>query len=635
MNQLSTDAAYLGDLDHYFLAQGRHFHLHRVLGAHLTTLDGVLGTRFAVWAPNASAIAVVGDFNGWDGARHPMQPHSHSGVFEVFIPGVGAGALYKFEIRDTAGTLLPQKADPVARAQELPPGTASMVVEPSRYSWKDRGWLDGRGKDDARRKPITIYEVHLGSWMRGAAGEYLTYRELADRLIPYVKDMGFTHVELLPVAEHPFYGSWGYQPLGLFAPTRRYGAPDDLRAFVDRAHAEGIGVLVDWVVSHFPEDAHGLARFDGTCLYEHADPRQGRQEEWKTLVYNYGRTEVANFLTANALYWMDEFHMDGLRADAVASMLYLDYGRQPGGWVPNAHGGRENLEAVEFLKGMNEAFYGHCAGAMTMAEESTAWPMVSRPVAAGGLGFGFKWNMGWMNDTLRYMAHEPIYRKYHHHNLTFGLVYAFSENFVLPISHDEVVYGKKSMLGKMPGDRWQQFANLRDFYAFMFTHPGKKLLFMGCEFGQGREWNHEASLDWHLLAEHDHKGMQSLVRDLNRLYRSTPALYEQDCEAEGFRWINADDQDNNILSYLRFAADPADFVAVVCNFAPVVRHGYRIGVPKAGRYKEILNSDSELYAGSNVGNAGEVQTLNEPADGQPYSLLLTIPPLAALVLQPI
>lgn len=637
MNQISPDAepGLLGELDHHLLAEGRHFHLHQALGAHVVKRGDVEGVRFAVWAPNAMRVSVVGDFNGWDSNAHILRKHAGSGVFQVFVPGIGAGALYKYEIQGLDGTVLPQKADPLARAQEMPPRTASMVVGNTDFPWTDRDWHARAKTQDPRRVPVSIYEVHLGSWMRDAAGGFLSYRDLADRLIPYVKDMGFTHIELMPIAEHPFYGSWGYQPLGLFAPTCRYGAPDDLRAFIDRAHAEGIGVHLDWVVSHFPEDVHGLKEFDGTALYEHADPRQSRQQEWNTLIYNYGRTEVANFLVSNALYWLDEFHMDGLRMDAVASVLYLDYAKQPGEWVPNIHGGRENLEAVSFLREMNEAVYGHCPGAVTVAEESTSWPMVSRPVYLGGLGFGFKWNMGWMNDTLRYMGHEPIHRKYHHNNLTFGLTYAFSENFVLPLSHDEMVYGKKSLLGKMPGDRWQRFANLRVYLAFFFTHPGKKLLFMGAEFGQEREWNHESSLDWHLLENRDHKGVQSLVRDLNGLYRGVPALHERDCEEGGFRWINADDQDNNVYSYMRIGADPARFVVVVCNFSPVVHHGYRIGVARAGQYREILNTDSEHYGGSNVGNGGVVTATSVSANGQPASLTLTLPPLAAVVFQPV
>ena len=635
MNQLSPDdGAALGELDHYLLAEGRHFHLHRVLGAHAGRSKGAPGIRFAVWAPNARSVAVVGDFNHWDGGRHPMKRHPSSGVWELFIPELEPGTLYKYEVVGPDGGKLPQKADPYAREQELPPRTASLVSGETEFTWTDSVWQDHRRAVDPRNQPISIYEVHLGSWARNAEGGFLSYAELAERLIPYVKDMGFTHIELMPIAEHPFYGSWGYQPLGLFAPTRRYGNPEELKTFINRAHAEGIGVILDWVVSHFPEDGHGLVRFDGTALYEHDDPRQGRQREWHTLIYNYGRTEVANFLTCNALYWLDDFHMDGLRADAVASILYLDYAKGPGEWVPNFYGGRENLEAVQFLRHMNEVVYGHCAGIMTVAEESTAWPMVSRPVYLGGLGFGFKWNMGWMNDTLHYMSREPIHRKYHHNDLTFGLLYAFHENFILPLSHDEVVYGKKSLVGKMPGDRWQKFANLRTYFGFFFTHPGKKLLFMGGEFAQWREWSHESSLDWHLLEDPDHQGMQRLVRDLNRLYRETPALHQRDCDPDGFWWINANNQDDNIISYLRFATDRSKFAVVVCNFSPVVRYNYRIGVPRPGFYQESLNSDSEYYGGSNVGNSGLLYAWQDPYDGQPCSISLTLPPLAALVLQP-
>jgi 1,4-alpha-glucan branching enzyme len=508
----------------------------------------------------------------------------------------------------------------------MPPQSASVVAARSDYRWTDAAWMDSRASD-MRRRPMSIYEVHLGSWARNDAGGFLTYRELAERLIPYVKEMGFTHIELMPLAEHPFYGSWGYQPLGLFAPSRRYGDPDDLRGLIDHAHGAGIGVILDWVVSHFPEDGHGLSRFDGTCLYEHTDPRQGRQVEWNTLIYNYGRTEVANFLVCNALAWLEDYHVDGLRADAVASILYLDYAKKEGEWIPNAHGGRENLDAVNFLRRLNEVIYQRVPGAFTIAEESTAWPMVSKPTYLGGLGFGFKWNMGWMNDTLRYIKHEPVHRKYHHDDLTFGLVYAFHENFVLPLSHDEVVYGKGSMLSKMPGDVWQKFANLRCYLSFFFTHPGKKLLFMGAEIAQWNEWDHEKSLDWHLLANSDHRGMQALVRDLNRLYTCEPALHERDCESEGFSWIASHDQDNSVIAYVRYSADRSNFVIVVCNFTPVVREGYRLEVPRDGHYREIFNSDSAYYGGTNVGNGGNVQT-----DGQ--TLALTLPPLGALILKP-
>jgi len=624
--------AALSPFDHHLVTQGAHLELHRRLGAHVGQEHGRTGVHFSVWAPGARAVSVVGDFNGWNEGRSPLRPNG-SGVWEGFVAGVAVGALYKFHIVADSGEVLPLKADPLARMQEAPPGTASVVAEHSTYKWSDGEWMASRAAD-MRHRPLSIYEVHLGSWARKDGNQFLTYRELAERLIPYVKDMGFTHIELMPLAEHPFYGSWGYQPLGLFAPSRRYGDPDDLRTLIDRAHNAGIGVILDWVVSHFPEDAHGLGRFDGSNLYEHADPRQGRQLEWNTLLYNYGRTEVANFLLCNALAWLEDYHIDGLRADAVASILYLDYAKKEGEWLPNVHGGRENLEAANFLRRLNEVIYDRVPGAFTIAEESTSWPMVSGPTYRGGLGFGFKWNMGWMNDTLRYIKHDPIHRKYHHNDLTFGLVYAFQENFVLPLSHDEVVYGKGSMLAKMPGDIWQKFANLRCYLSFFFTHPGKKLLFMGAEIAQWSEWDHERSLDWHLLEWSDHRGMQALVRDLNRLYTGEPALHERDCEAGGFAWIAAHDQDNSVVSYARYGADRADFVIVVCNFTPVVRRGYRLGALRAGRYREIFNSDSTYYGGSNVGNGGEICTESLPWDGAADSLALTLPPLGVVILKP-
>lgn len=622
----------LTPFDHHLVTQGAHLELHRKLGAHLSEEGGRTGVNFSVWAPSAQAVSVVADFNGWDPRRHPLRPNG-SGVWEAFVDGVGAGALYKFHIVAPNGGIVPLKADPFAQMQETPPRSASAVAPRSAFAWSDAAWMETRSSD-MRRRPMSIYEVHLGSWARKDTNEFLTYRELADSLIPYVREMGFTHIELMPLAEHPFYGSWGYQPLGLFAPTRRYGEPDDLRYLVDRAHGAGIGVILDWVVSHFPEDGHGLGHFDGTALYEHADPRQGRQTEWNTLLYNYGRTEVANFLLCNALSWLEDYHIDALRADAVASILYLDYAKKDGEWVPNAYGGRENMEAVNFLRRLNEVIYDRVPGAFTIAEESTAWPAVSRPTYLGGLGFGFKWNMGWMNDTLRYIKHDSVHRKYHHDDLTFGLIYAFHENFVLPLSHDEVVYGKGSLLTKMPGDTWQKFANLRCYLSFFFTHPGKKLLFMGGEIAQWNEWNHEQSLDWHLLQYPDHKGMQCLVRDLNRLYAREPALYERDCESEGFAWIAAHDQDNSVLSYIRYAADRSNFMVVVCNFTPVVRHGYRLGVPRGGRYVEVFNSDSAYYGGSNVGNGGTVEAEALAWDGCDHSLRLTLPPLGALILKP-
>jgi len=623
----------LGDLDMHLLAEGTHLRNYERLGAHVREIDGVAGTAFAVWAPNARRVSVLGDFSGWDGRRLPMRKRHEAGVWELFVPGVAPGNAYKYEILGEAGNLLPLKADPFAFQAEFPPRTASVVTRPSEHRWADEGWRHRQALADHRAEPISIYEVHLPSWRRAEGNRYLSYRELADQLVAYAKDMGFTHLELLPITEYPFDGSWGYQPVGMYAPTSRMGEPDDLRAFVDRCHEAGIGVLMDWVPGHFPTDPHGLGLFDGTHLYEHADPRQGFHQDWNTLIYNYGRREVQNFLLGSALYWLDQFHFDGLRVDAVASMLYLDYSRKAGEWVPNRYGGNENLEAIDFLRRMNELCYGQHPGTMTMAEESTAWPGVSRPVYLGGLGFGFKWNMGWMHDTLLYMSKDPIHRRYHHHNLTFGLIYAFSENFVLPLSHDEVVHGKGSLLGKMPGDRWQKFANLRAYYGFMWTHPGKKLLFMGGEFAQEREWNHDRSLDWHLLDDPLHKGMQALVRDLNHLYRGLPALHEQDCDPAGFEWIEANDSDNSVLAYLRRGRNGKGLAVVVCNFTPIPRIDYRLGVPEAGRYVERLNTDAGLYGGSDVGNAGGV--VAEPAEchGRPHSLRITLPPLGTLVFE--
>ena len=626
----------LGELDIHLLVEGNHLRAFEKLGAHPATIDDVAGTTFAVWAPNARKVSVVGDVNGWDGRRHPMRVRSECGVWEIFIPGVGVGDRYKYEIRAQSGDLMAEKADPFAFQAEPPPLTASVVADDTPYRWEDKEWMGRRAHVHDRNAPVTIYEVHLGSWKRvpDEGNRYQTYREMADDLVPYVKDLGFTHIELMPVHEYPFDGSWGYQPTGLFAPTSRYGTPADFKHFIDRCHREGIGVLIDWVAGHFPGDAHGLAYFDGTHLYEHSDPRMGRHMDWDTLIYNYGRREVSNFLLSNALYWMEEFHIDGLRVDAVASMLYLDYSRKEGEWIPNMFGGRENLEAIDFLKRMNELAYGHHEGVMTVAEESTAWPMVSRPTYLGGLGFGYKWNMGWMNDTLRYMGKDPVYRRYQHDLLTFGLLYAFTENFILPLSHDEVVHGKGSLLSKMPGDGWQQFANLRCYLTFMFTMSGKKLLFMGIEIGQGSEWNHNESLDWHLLEYPLQQGIQKLVRDLNHLYRSEPAMYENDCMPEGFAWIDCHDSDNSIISYMRRAKDPEDFVVVVCNFTPVARDSYRIGVPVGGPYTELLNTDAGCYEGSGVGNAGRVDAEAREAHGHPFSLNLSIPPLGAVVMKP-
>jgi len=623
----------LGDLDLHLLGEGTHLHLYRRLGSHLTTLEGVKGVAFAVWAPNAERVSVVGDFNGWDGRVHPMR--SRNGYWEIFIPGLAAGALYKYEILARGGQLLPAKADPFAFATEVPPRTASVVYDLTDYDWQDQQWLARRQASIARDAPVSIYEVHLGSWRRVPEEDNrpLTYRELAEELGAYVRDMGFTHIELMPIHEYPFGGSWGYQPIGLYAPTSRFGSPDDFRWFIERLHEQGIGVIIDWVAGHFPTDAHGLAGFDGTHLYEHADPRQGLHKDWNTAIFNYGRNEVLNYLYSNALFWLEEYHIDGLRVDAVASMLYLDYSRQPGEWIANRFGGNENLDAIEFLRRMNQVIYGEHSGAVTVAEESTSWPMVSRPVHLGGLGFGYKWNMGWMHDTLRYMSKDPIHRRYHHDDLTFGLLYAFHENFVLPLSHDEVVHGKGSIFGRMPGDRWQRFANLRAYYAFMFAQPGKKLLFMGSEFGQEREWDCDGSLDWHLLDDPMHRGVQACLRDLNRLMKEQPALHQLDCDGRGFAWIDCNDRDNSVLSWRRIAADAGDFVVVVINFTPIVRDNYRLGVPRDGWYREILNTDSSHYGGSDVGLGGGVAAEPVPWHGQPYSLSLRLPPLGALILK--
>jgi 1,4-alpha-glucan branching enzyme len=627
----------LSDFDLHLLGEGTHYRAYEKLGSHLLGQDGVPGVRFAVWAPNARRVSVVGDWNGWDGRVHPMRLHPGNGLWEIFLPGLAEGALYKYEILSKANTLIALKSDPYSFSfEDAAPRTASMITDLG-YTWGDGEWMAGRGSKSALDAPLAIYEVHLGSWMRvpEEGDRSLSYREMGERLGAYVAEMGYTHVELLPITEHPFYGSWGYQPIGLYAPTRRYGTPQDFMAFVDALHQRGIGVILDWVPAHFPSDPNGLAYFDGTYLYEHQDPRQREHLEWGTRIYNYGRNEVANYLIGNALFWLDRYHIDGFRLDAVASMLYLDYGRQDGQWIPNKYGGRENLEAVAFLRRLNQEVYREYPDAMTIAEESTAWPMVSRPTYVGGLGFGYKWNMGWMHDMLDYMTKDAIHRKYHHNNLTFGLLYAWSENFILPLSHDEVVYGKGSLHRKMPGDDWQKFANLRAFFAFMYGHPGKKLLFMGGEFGQTNEWDHEASLDWHLLEMGPyHRGLQRLVQDLNRLYRTHPALYEVDFAPNGFQWIDCRDWDASVISFLRRARDPEDFLLFVCNFTPVVRHGYRVGVPRGGIYHERLNTDAQVYGGSNAGNAGSILAEPIPAHGQPYSLRLTLPPLATLVLRP-
>jgi 1,4-alpha-glucan branching enzyme len=623
----------LGALDIHLLAEGKHRRTYEKLGAHPVTIEGVPGVAFAVWAPNARRVSVVGEFNGWDGRRHPMRLRHEAGVWEIFIPHLERGTLYKYEILGIHGRLQPLKADPVGFAQEHPPSTASKVHGLIDRTWQDGDWMARRHVVQERSAPISIYEVHLGSWRRHPDDRVFGYDELADSLIPYATEMGFTHLELLPISEHPFSGSWGYQPIGLYAPTSRFGDPDGFARLVERCHQAGLGVIIDWVPAHFPTDEHGLARFDGTALYEHEDPRLGFHRDWSTLIYNFGRREVANYLLANALYWLDRFHVDALRVDAVASMLYLDYSREPGEWIPNVYGGNENLEAIAFLKELNTRLFGDQPGATSMAEESTAWPGVSRPVHMGGLGFGYKWNMGWMHDTLEYIQQEPVHRKYHHHQLTFGLLYAFSENFILPLSHDEVVHGKGSMLGKMPGDRWQKFANLRAYYGFMWTHPGKKLIFMGGELGQEREWSHDRELDWWHLQDSSHAGLQRLVRDLNRLYRDTPALHQLDCEAEGFQWVEGGDADNSVLAYLRKGTGDAAPVLVVSNFTPVVRPGYRVGVPAEGLWAERLNTDAGLYGGSNVGNSGGVQSEPVGWHGWPHSLALTLPPLATVVLQ--
>ena len=623
----------LGPLDDYLLLEGTHRELYARLGAHLIRHEGSEGVSFAVWAPNARRVSLVGDFNDWDGRRSAMRKRIDSGLWEIFIPDLGEGAVYKYEIVGQGGDLLPLKADPFGFASELRPSTASVVARIDRFEWHDQAHLDARRAHEPRRSPISIYEVHLGSWRRRGDGGFLSYDEIADALIPYAADLGFTHLELMPVTEHPLDDSWGYQPIGLFAPTRRFGDPAGFARLVDRAHVAGLGVIMDWVPAHFPTDPHGLAHFDGTALYEHADPRQGFHPEWNTAIFNFGRREVTNTLLANAAYWLEVFHIDALRVDAVASMLYLDYARKDRDWLPNAEGGRENREAEAFLKQLNVLVYGAGSGATTMAEESTSWPGVTLPVHVGGLGFGFKWNMGWMNDTLDYMAKDPIYRRHHHERLTFGLLYAFSENFVLPLSHDEVVHGKGTILSRMPGDDWRQFAGVRAYYGFMWGYPGKKLLFMGQEFGQRREWNFRGELDWGLLNHAPHQGLKAVVRDLNALYRATPALYARDCEGEGFRWIVVDDRNQSVAAWLRFGAPGDAPVAVVCNFTPEPRAGYRIGLPNAGRWREIFNSDAREYGGSGMGNLGAVEAGSAPSHGLAASAEITLPPLSAVYFQ--
>jgi 1,4-alpha-glucan branching enzyme len=616
----------LGEMDLHLIGEGRHEDLWTVLGSHVRTYDSavgsVTGTSFAVWAPSAQGVRIAADFNGWGSVAHPMRVLGSTGVWELFVPDVGEGTTYKYDVLGADGVWR-SKADPVAFHTEHPPATASVVFS-SHHEWRDADWLATRAATDWIAAPMSIYEVHLASWRQG-----LTYTELAEQLVEYVVDAGFTHVEFLPVAEHPFGGSWGYQVTSYFAPTSRFGSPDEFRHLVDTLHAAGIGVIVDWVPAHFPKDDFALSRFDGTALYEHPDPRRGEQPDWGTYVFNFGRREVRNFLVSNACYWIEEFHIDGLRVDAVASMLYLDYSREDGEWLPNEHGGRENLEAIGFLQEMNATVYKRMPGAMTIAEESTAWPGVSRPTYLGGLGFGFKWNMGWMHDSLDYISHEPVHRQWHHGQLTFSLVYAFSENFVLPISHDEVVHGKGSLLGKMPGDRWQQLANLRAFLAYQWAHPGKQLLFMGCEFGQGSEWSESRSLDWWLLDLPDHRGVHSLVRDLNAAYKSHPALWSQDVSGEGFSWIDANDAEGNVLSFLRWAPDGSS-VACVANFSGTPHDRYRLGLPQSGTWHELVNTDALAYTGSGVGNLGSVIAEETPWHGQPASATMVLPPLGVL-----
>lgn len=624
----------LTDFDFYLFAEGTHYRAYEKLGAHVAEQDSHRGVHFAVWAPNAEVVSVIGDFNRWDPSANPLRPSS-VGVWEGFVPNVGPGALYKYHLVSRGRRYSVDKADPYSFAAEIRPHTASRVFDLREYSWSDQEWMANRSKHNSADSPISIYEVHLGSWRRvpEEGNRSLTYREMAPLLADYVHDAGYTHVELLPVMEHPFDGSWGYQIVGYFAPTSRFGTPSDFMYLIDYLHQRGIGVILDWVPAHFPKDEAGLGYFDGSHLYEHADPKQGEQPDWNTFVFNYGRKEVQNFLISNALFWLDKYHVDGLRTDAVASMLYLDYGRPEGGWVPNRFGGKENLEAIQFLKTLNEQVYEAFPDVMTIAEESTAWPQVSKPTYLGGLGFGFKWNMGWMHDMLSYMSLDPVFRSYHQDRITFSLVYAFSENFILPFSHDEVVYGKGSMLRKMPGDEWQKFANLRLLYGFMFGHPGKKLLFMGDDFGQWSEWNHDVSLDWHLLDDPLHAGLKRWVRDLNTLYRGQPPLYDFDFDGAGFEWVDCKDSQRSIVSFLRRGRNPDDRILFVYNFTSVVRENYRVGVPFDGFWREILNSDAPLYGGSGKGNFGGLKAIPLPIHGRPFSLNVTLPPLGAVAFQ--
>ena len=637
-NQWESNAPYrfmptLGDLDLYLAGEGTHHRLYERLGAHLHETDGVKGVSFAVWAPNARRVSVIGDFNRWDGRLFPMRQMGSSGIWEIFVPEIGPGTVYKYEIKTAKGELR-IKTDPYAFAMELRPGTASIVWKLEAYEWHDDAWMTTRSERNLRQEPMAIYEVHLGSWMRVAEEEnrWLTYRELAPRLVEHAKKFGFTHVEIMPVAEHPFDGSWGYQVTGYYAPTSRFGNPDDFKYFVDACHQHGIGVIMDWVPAHFPKDDYSLRLFDGTALYEHVDPREGEHAEWGTLIFNFGRHEVRNFLMANALFWLDKYHIDGLRVDAVASMLYLDYGRQDGEWIPNRYGGNENLEAIEFFRELNKAVYGLFPGCFTIAEESTAWTGVTSPAHLGGLGFGFKWDMGWMHDTLLYFSKDPVHRKYHHNNLTFSMMYAYSENFVLPFSHDEVVYGKGSLLRKMPGDDWQKFANLRLLLAYMYTHPGKKLLFMGSELAQWDEWYHEKGLDWHLQPDSMHKAFQQFMMDLGRLYLEHSALWELDPSPEGFSWIDCNDSEGSVISYVRYGRE--NHLVCAFNFTPVPRQSYRVGVPGQGSYRERINSDSVYYGGSDLGNEGYIEVEKIPSHGFSQSISPALPPLACLILEP-
>jgi len=632
--KVRDDITLLTDDDLYIFNEGSHFQLYYKLGSHAMTIDGVEGTYFAVWAPSAKQVNVMGDFNGWDKASHPLHPRGQSGIWEGFVPDVGAGALYKYHIISHHRGYRADKSDPFALRTQVPPNTASIVWNLD-YEWGDQEWMEARRGRNSLDAPISIYEVHLGSWMRVLEEDnrWLTYRELAPKLAEYVRRLGFTHIELLPVMEHPFYGSWGYQTTGYFAPTSRYGTPQDFMHFIDHLHQNNIGVILDWVPSHFPNDEHGLGYFDGTHLFEHADPQKGFHPDWKSFIFNYGRHEVRSFLISSALFWLNRYHADGLRVDAVASMLYLDYGRKEGEWIPNKYGGRENLEALDFLRRFNKVVYENYPDVQTVAEESTAWPMVSRPTYIGGLGFGLKWDMGWMHDTLEYMTKEPIHRKYHHNNLTFRLIYAFYENFALPLSHDEVVHGKASLLSKMPGDDWQKFANLRLLLGYMYAQPGKKLLFMGGEFGQWREWAHDESLEWHLLAYAPHQGLQKWVTELNWLYRNEPALNEVDFEPAGFEWIDCNDSQSSVLSFIRRGRSSGDIILIVCNFTPVPRYNYKVGAPRGGFWQEILNSDAEDYGGSGSGNLGGVEAAPIAIHGRPFSLTLTLPPLAAVYLK--